>query len=385
MTILAAAADVFSWMTLMGILPTEANSSATATTYADDTIELGNKLLKPINITTLNESEIFMVLSLSSANMYDNNTASTGLLSSKHKAFFCLRNQNNKPIIGFGWTPSGTYMADGNVFNITIFDGLTTTPTDVSSTPLTTKFPMNGAGSTTIQTVHDKWIFHVKFDNADNTQSFVKVYKNGINVGQVTGAALHAGSTTGINNITIGEFVTASATNPYVRIRASSLIVSNVADFSLKAYPLKPGAFTANNQFSGVVANIAAWIQDLNTVATAAEVNTVCEFTLTRPTATKGKAGVQLTVGQHICKKLDIYSLVRYVQAGGVNCTFAFALYNGATKITDDFIFTCTANEDDTKFLVRKITSYINDITTGVAIGANALSNLVGRITLVGV
>ena len=55
MTILAAAADVFSWMTLMGILPTEANSSATATTYADDTIELGNKLLKPINITVFSE------------------------------------------------------------------------------------------------------------------------------------------------------------------------------------------------------------------------------------------------------------------------------------------------------------------------------------------
>lgn len=131
------------------------------------------------------------------------------------------------------------------------------------------------------------------------------------------------------------------------------LIVSDVFDHSLKAYPYKPKALGSGNQFTGTIDRLNSWLPDRTYMSSAAEYNVKCTFTLGVPDT--GHYSILPEPNLNIEKiiQMDQYLAVRYVQTGGVSANFK--IHSTFAGGPTDYTIACPANEKDTKSLIRKL------------------------------
>ena len=139
------------------------------------------------------------------------------------------------------------------------------------------------------------------------------------------------------------------------RPRFLYLVVSDTVDYSLRAYPYKPKALDSSNQFTGTIDKLNSWIPDRSYMSSSAEYNVKCAFNLSVPASGYyyGSPGPDLTVEKIL--QMDQYIGARYVQSGGVAANYR--IHNTVDGGPDDYVFSCPANEDDTKSIFRKVPS----------------------------
>ena len=72
-----------------------------------------------------------------------------------------------------------------------------------------------------------------------------------------------------------------------------------------------------------------------------------------------------------------IYSMGRYLQSGGVSVTFNVSGFVGATQVIPNTDFTVLANQDDSYYQVKSVSTYALDLNAlGVTLEQFLTSNI---------
>ena len=380
MAILAAAADPHSWAKLMGINETDANWTTGATS---EEYQLFNKPYKVPTVSLVGKNEVFIKMFCQRGNRWSATIGVNGR-TADHNAAFCIKNTDGYPIIGFGYdTNASNYILDNSFMGITLYDG-TANKVKLQRVQGTAHFPKI-TGSNNLGTVEALLTLHVKIDTVTPANSFIRMYIGSKLEATITGTTVHQAVNLALGSFTIGEYITYASDINYYKAQCNYMVVSDVPDFSLKAYPIKPAALSTPNDFSGVIGNITSWIQDTLYISTSLETNAVCTFTLLNPASAILPVASKLKNNVHTVEKIDTYMMARYIQTGGVGCTFSIALYNGETKLTDDYSLYFPANQDETKYLTKFVGTTLQNIVTMNKYTIAELANINVRVTLVGV
>lgn len=388
MIIYASAADPMSWLNLMdGISTTTPNSEIPYKLYRGSG-NYGNVFsligtssdyggsTPGLTIDTQNTNELFVSTGLSNTWIYNFNS-SGWIASGDSRKLYKFLNSDGRLLYSIGFSSgSNVFLSDGsdNHFRFYTYNdaGIIINTYDTG-----VKIPFVQQGGEI--SFDFAFRLHIKIDPLDHTKSFAKFYRDSLLTGSVSGEVLHVSPNYSLKTFKLRDNVTGKNISSFpARFDASYLVVSNTANFTLKAFPLKPSALTGNNQFSGVVSSISPWLQDKNYLVSPNEVNTKVESYLTRPSGVNGSQGLNLIEGLHKIIKIDNYGMTRYVQDGGTSVNMKITTSNDVTTITPETSFSTTANQDDNYYLGRFLSSGVVNENT------SSLINIKNTIELVG-
>lgn len=328
MNIFAAAADYASWAELMGVKP----GDPLDTRYFDqNTYYLGG--YAPGIKIPVSGDKVFVKLGLASQTEKDYNSQ---LYYSYGDKFFTVYDSDGKLRVSLERVPQN-YGID-----------------NVGQYRWKTWHPDTGA----VITTGAMWVGKVWEDWKDVyfevTTSKIKFYISGqvINELDISGLSITEFGAVGFGQQwQWGNNATVSSSLP----RILYLVVSDTVDYSLRAYPYKPKALDAGNQFTGTIDTLNSWLPDRAYMSSSAEYNVKCSFTLDVP----ANGYYVLTPGPDLITEkviqIDQYLATRFVQSGGI--TANFRIHSTTAGGPDDYVLACPANEDDTKHLIRKLPS----------------------------
>lgn len=318
------------------------------------------------------ESEIFCRTYILSGHRYyqDNGCPGDG------RKLYKITNTSGKLLFSIGFNSSTSFFKGADVGNIYIFTY------DDNGNVLTSQKcdwePVKSYANLYALSIESFLSFHIKVDTVTPSNSFIKVYKDSVLVGSILGNLVNCNTNMVLKELRFRDNLTGYGNHNQTTFWITQYIVTNAADFSLQAYPIKPSALTANNQFSGVVGSIQGWCQDKNYINSPNEVNTKAEFTLTRPSM-NGSAGLNLIQGLHKIKNISGYLFPRYVQADGTSVNIGVTVSNEVSTIIPQQVITVAANGDDNYYLTKKI------FNSDVNLDVNDLTSIKTTVELLGV
>lgn len=381
--ILAAAADPHSWCDLMGI-DIETTNATAALGFYNNTLNLF--AAKPaIPVVPLSANSLCINLAFVYGVMYTQTggNANNGL-SSDWRKVITIKNSAGYPIFSFGYTTSGSNADTINRLKFFIWDG-TATQALLGTTALNTNI-VPEVTDTNVRATNNMFNFYINIDTVTPANSVAVAYLDGLQVLNLSGAALHLAGALTFASLTIG---TSYTTNPAAigTVRMAAMIASFVAldyqDFTVYAVPYKPSAIGSVNDFTGVIANITSWLQDKLYFTTSVEVGATVEFIMAIPAV--GYAYLaDVASAMYAPKQIKSYLGGRYIQAGGVSITYTVTLYSGTTQISNPVSVVVNANENDDQYLVDFAGAVSTSIATSQPISQSEIAALRVRVALVG-
>ena len=323
MKIFAAAADYASWAELMGVKP--GNAKVTGC-FDQNAFYLGSQA-KEIKVP-VSGGKVFVKLGLASSNVTDYNDQ---LYYSFGDKYFAIYDNNGKLRVSlerivpyYGIDNVGQYR--WNIWN-----------------------PATG----TIITTGDMWVGKAWEDWKDVylevTTTVIKLYISGVVINTLDISSL------GITGFGFIGF--AKHTQWFGGVselpRVLYMVISDTVDYSLRAYPYKPKALDAGNQFAGTVNTLNSWLPDRTYMSSSAEYGVKCGFTLAVPASGYYIIAPGPDLSKEKIIQMDQYVATRYVQSGGVAANFR--IHHTVAGGPDDYVIACPANENDTKHILRKL------------------------------
>ena len=162
-----------------------------------------------------------------------------------------------------------------------------------------------------------------------------------------------------------GDASIASAYQPsdsYGQLPVSYIIVADGIDYSLRAEPKYPTAFTPNNQFTGAISAVNTAIQDTTYVASSAEVASIFEVEL---------ADLTSYGSSDIIYGCSLYTFLRYIQSGGTSINMIVSLVDAAGAVHASAVVNVTANTAETYYNTRLV---INSVASAITSNAYTLA-----------
>ena len=400
MTILAAAADPHSWLKLFGPDPnTVTNATAIASTPgANNLFQLYCKNAKVPKLAIGGTNEVIAKFEVVEGGAYTtNDTNSTYGYRGDTRLLFAIKNTDGKIVASCGYD-----LASGNldrvevnacigIFTYNALDPAGNTKSVAAVTKAKAPFALPPSLGAVYYKCSIPVAFSMHVDTTTPANSYIRLTMYGKVVAEITGALVHSSTNMNLGELSITEFITSSNyssqtnnSNYYTSARMSYLVVSDVIDNSLKAFAMKPSAFGTTNDFTGPISALTPWVQDKNYIASATEIGATVDIKLTI-TATHGTATQGLSANNMDVKKLQLFGMFRYVQAGGTTVTFGVTLMVGTTAASAQQKIVIAANESDDNYLNRKIGEVVTSLINSGNFSITDLNNLYARITLVGV
>ena len=323
MNIFAAAADYASWAELMGVKPGDALVTGC---FDQNAFYLGSQA-KEIKVPVSGD-KVFVKLGLASQRYTDYNSQ---IYYSYGDKYFAIYDNNGKLRV--------------SLERVVQFYGID----NVGQYRWKTWHPDTGAVITTgamwVGKAWENW----KDVYLEVTTTVIKLYISGIVISTLDISSL---GITGFGFIGFAKHQQWSGSAAELP-RVLYMVISDTVDYSLCAYPYKPKALDAGNQFVGTVDTLNSWLPDRAYMSSSAEYNVKCGFTLDVPAS----GYYNITPGPDLSKEkiiqMDQYVATRFVQSGGV--TANFRIHHTVAGGPDDYVFACPANEDDTKHILRKL------------------------------
>ena len=398
MTILAAAADPHSWLSLFGPEPnTVTNATAIASTVgANNLFQLYRKNAKAPKLAIGGTNEVIVKFEVVAGAYYimDDATSELGYRGDV-RLLFAIKNTDGNVIAACGYE-----LATGNldrikinspisIFTFNALDPLSATKSVAAITTVNAPTALPPTKGPSFYNTSIPVAFSMHVDIATPANSYIRLTMYGKVVAEIAGETVHASSNMNLGEISITEFITSSNLGPagtdyYCNAQMSYLVVSDVIDNSLKAFTLKPSAFGANNDFTGTITALTPWQQDKVYLSSASELGAKVDVKLTA-TSVQGTALLGMAADITDVKKLQLFGMFRYIQVGGVSATFGVTLLVGTTVATEQILITIAANESDDNYLNRKIGEVITSLISTSNFTITDLNNLYARIELVGV
>ena len=375
--VLASVAGVYGFLEAMGrnqgvgTLAEEITSSSAvgvATNYFDP---FHSKSSAPVVLTWAPRFNAFCNINIPLKAIYTTNPGSSWGYGYPHKQL-CFYNDANKLIFSIGMLPYGSpaswgagdkYPASAGAMKPYIFfygDASTTVPTSYEQLAGIARIPgeIDGVYNNVWFNSYGNLSFTYNWDSTTPSNSVLKIRWRGIDFSV---ADLHTKiqvSSKLIAKFTMGEaIVTAGNTNNcYGSGLVKYVVVADDVDYSLAVDLLYPNAFGPTNQFTGAISAVNTTTQDLTYVASSSEVSSVCELALT-DLVSYGNLDV--------IHKLDLFTFLRYVQAGGTEIAFTCSLIDTAGNVHASTVVNIAANEAETYCRTNKVlTSLISSVTS---------------------
>lgn len=401
MTVLAAAADFHSWCNLIGISAINTRGYANAykelvkhyssrpanNTTCDNTCELTGWqttiLPLPIIIDVSTVSQLFISMHIVRQLHYTGDGDSYFATGDGRKLIKIL-NSTGVLIASVGIAIStrlgSTILADTMLCLFTYnSDGTVNTTVNTGINLYKDVRGNNNNYTDTASKVSKLFSIEYKPDTVTPANSYFRLYKDCAVIGEISGAAVNSNANMSLGSVRLRDNITSAGNVGYTALTLGYLLVSDIPMHGARVYPLKPTALTAGNEFSGVVTSINTTTQDTLYMASAAEVNSKCEFTSILPAGLLSNPTADVKTSSHKLVHLDNYIHARYIQDGGVSCTFSVVQLDGSSSnIYTPVNTVIAANEENSTYRTFKCSS------VDVATAANPL-NLVTRINLEGV
>ena len=326
MKIFAAAADYASWAELMGVKPGDALVTGC---FDQNTFYLGSQA-KEIKVPVSGE-KVFVKLGLASSSNTDYNSQ---IYYSYGDKYFAIYDNNGKLRV--------------SLERVVQFYGIN----NVGQYRWKTWHPDTGAVITTGAMWEGKVWENWKDVCLEVTTTVIKLYISGVVINTLDISSL---GITGFGFIGFAKHAQWGGSSVAGLPRVLYMVISDTVDYSLRAYPYKPKALDAGNQFTGTIDTLSSWLPDRTYMSSSAEYNVKCSFTLDVP----ANGYYVLVPGPDLITEkviqIDQYLATRFVQSGGI--TANFRIHSTTVGGPDDYVLACPANEEDTKHLIRKLPS----------------------------
>lgn len=330
-----------------------------------------SKASAPVVLTWAPRFNAFCNIDIPLKALYKSDTGTSWGRGYPHKQL-CFYNDANKLLFSIGLLPYGSpsawgagdkYPASAGAMKPYIFfygDTSTTVPTSYEQLAGLSRIPgeVDGSGSGAWFNSYGNLSFTYNWDSTTPSNSVLKIRWRGIDLSI---ADLHTKIQVAsklIAKFTMGEAIV-EAGNPnnyYGGGLVRSVVVADDVDYSLTVGLLYPNAFGPTNQFTGGISAVNTATQDLTYVASSSEVSSVCELALT-DLVSYGNLDV--------IHKLDLFTFLRYVQAGGTEIAFTCSLIDTAGNVHASTVVNIAANEAETYCRTNKVlTSLMSSITS---------------------
>ena len=375
--VLASVAGVYGFLEAMGrnqgvgTVAAEITSASAVGRAINYFEPFHSKASAPVTLTWAPRFNAFFNINIPLKALYSTSPGSSWGYGYPHKQL-CFYNDANKLIFSIGllpsdipagWSSGNAYPAGSSAMKTYIFfygDASTTVPTSYEQLEGLPRIPgeVDGSASGAWFNSYGNLSFVYDWNTTTPSSSVLKIRWRGLDLSissidtkiQVTSKL--------IAKFTMGEaIVTAgNANNYYGGGLVRSVVVADDIDYSLTVGLLYPDAFGAVNQFTGAISSVNTTTQDLTYISSSAEVSSVCELSL---------ADLVSYGNLDTIHKLDLFTFLRYVQAGGTSIAFTCSLVDPAGNVHASTVVNIAANEAETYCRTNKVlTSLMSSVTS---------------------
>lgn len=375
--ILGSAAGTIGFINALGLADGNAlltnTQELTAFTRVPECIDFSQYLPAPLAFTFAATPKLFTKMFIPGTSAYASNPGSNGV-GYPHR-LFSYYNDAGKIVFSIGFLPNGTkpdafstvdYIESHQLYVFFYNDASLLTPTSYEALPGFSEFPYTGKNTLGWEYLPLHSSLYVWYNYVAETPaaSELVIEFRGL---KVVIADVSTKIQTASKTLTSVKFGDASITKDsqpstsYGQMPVSYIIVADGIDYSLRAEPRYPTAFTPNNQFTGAISAINTAIQDTIYVASSAEVASIFEVEL---------ADLTSYSSSDIIYGCSLYTFLRYVQSGGTSIDMIVSLVDATGAVYASAVVNVTANTSETYYNTRLA---INSVASAITSNAYTL------------
>ena len=338
----------------------------------------------PVALTFAQRYNVFVATYFNICGIYTNDPGSSAGEGFPAKTIV-FYNSQGKPIFSLGSRPMGTlpdafsvnsYKKDMYLYIFFYGDTSSTAPTSYEPVG-NSVLPAPANGSLSWTQVSQLFTINYVWDATTPANSKIEIFIGNVVYTIADVATKIQVTEKRVAKVTFGGWLkNASSANSNIYYGAtpiSYIVAMDGIDYTAKATVLYPTAFTANNTFSGAIAAINTSTQDTTYAASASEVSAMLEVELAD--------FVSIGKSDRIMK-LDLYTFLRYVQAGGASVNFTCALVDAAGGVHASAVVTVGANESETMCRTNEVLSALTSQVTSGSFALSMIQPLRVRISL---
>ena len=374
--VLASVAGVYGFLEAMGrnqgvgTLAAEITSSSAVGRVINYFEPFHGKASAPVVLTWAPRFNAFCTINIPLKAMYSSDPGTSWGKGYPHKQL-CFYNDADKLLFSIGllpanipegWSSGNSYPAAAGAMKPYIFfygDASTTVPTSYEQLAGLPRIPgeIDGGTNNAWYSSYGNLSFTYNWDATTPSNSVLKIRWRGIDISITDLYTKIQVASKLIAKFTMGEAVVAAGNNNnyFGSGLVKYVVVADDVDYSLAVDLLYPNAFGSTNQFIGGISAVNTTTQDTTYVASSSEVSSVCELALT-DLASYGNLDA--------IHKLDLFTFLRYVQAGGTEIAFTCSLIDIEGNVHASSVVNIAANETETACRTNKVlTSLMSSVT----------------------